>query len=178
MEENILEMAKTRTDHPIKQCYSNLFCFAEEVSYFENFDLESIVTPVDTVHFKQLLEDSRYPPDKIDYLIDGFENGFSIGYQGPANVQHRSKNLKFREVGNKTELWNKVMKEVKLKCYAGPFEDIPFDNFIQSSIGLVPKDNGKKYQINISLVVPQRAQQLVHQRQYSERSVHSDIPRV
>ena len=34
------------------------------------------------------------------------------------------------------------MKEVKLKRYAGPFSDIPFKNFIQSPIRLVPKDGG------------------------------------
>ena len=42
-------------------------------------------------------------------------------------------------------LWNKVMKEVKLGRYAGPFkeENIPFLNFIQSPIGLVPKAGGQ-----------------------------------
>ena len=35
------------------------------------------------------------------------------------------------------------MKEVKLKRYAGPFKTVPFENFIQSPIGLVPKDGGK-----------------------------------
>ena len=34
------------------------------------------------------------------------------------------------------------MKEVKLKRYACPFKTIPFGNYIQSPIGLVPKDNG------------------------------------
>ena len=34
------------------------------------------------------------------------------------------------------------MKEVKLKRYAGPFKTIPFDNYIKSPIGLVPKDSG------------------------------------
>ena len=34
------------------------------------------------------------------------------------------------------------MKEVKLKRYAGPFKNIPFEeDFIQSLLGLVPKDN-------------------------------------
>ena len=31
------------------------------------------------------------------------------------------------------------MKEVQAKRYAGPFSDIPYDNYIQSPIGLVPK---------------------------------------
>ena len=36
------------------------------------------------------------------------------------------------------------MKEVRLKRVAGPYNTIPFDNFIQSPIGLVPKDGGKQ----------------------------------
>ena len=31
------------------------------------------------------------------------------------------------------------MKEVQLKRYAGPFDKIPFENYVQSPIGLVPK---------------------------------------
>ena len=35
------------------------------------------------------------------------------------------------------------MKEVKLKRYAGPFHKVPFKNFVQSPIGLVPKAGNK-----------------------------------
>ena len=35
------------------------------------------------------------------------------------------------------------MKEVKAGRYAGPFDEVPYDNFIQSPIGLVPKAGGK-----------------------------------
>ena len=31
------------------------------------------------------------------------------------------------------------MKEVKVKRLAGPYEEVPFENYIQSPIGLVPK---------------------------------------
>ena len=89
-----------------------------------------------------LLKLTDYNITKSNFLIDSFTNGFSIGYQGDTNVKHMSPNLKLF-VGSKTELWNKVMKEVKLKRYAGPFEMVPFENFIQSPIGLVPKDGGK-----------------------------------
>ena len=34
------------------------------------------------------------------------------------------------------------MKEVKLKRVAGPFDEIPFQNYMQSPIGLVPKAGG------------------------------------
>ena len=124
------------------------------VSYFENYDLQNIVTPVDSDQLKYLLEESGYEQSKTDFLIDGFKNGFSIGYQGPMNIKQTAPNLKFRGVGNKTELWNKVMKEVKLKRYAGPYENIPFDDYIQSLIGLVPKDGGKSTRLIFHLSYP------------------------
>ena len=36
------------------------------------------------------------------------------------------------------------MKEVRLKRVAGPFKEIPFESFIQSAIGLVPKAGSDK----------------------------------
>ena len=114
-----------------------------EVLQFENFDLQSIKTPVNVEVFKDLLVRSSYDKKETDFLIDGFTNGFSIGYNGNENIQISAPNLKFREVGNATILWNKVMKEVKEKRYAGPFDKIPFRHYIQSPIGLVPKDGGK-----------------------------------
>ena len=47
------------------------------------------------------------------------------------------------KIGNSTVLWNKIMKEVKAGRYAGPFQHIPFDNYMQSPIGLVPKAKNK-----------------------------------
>ena len=63
-------------------------------------------------------------------------------------------NLKFRGLGNEVTLWNKVMKEVKLGRFAGPFVDPPFEHFIQSPIGLVPKDNGKDTRLIFHLSYP------------------------
>ena len=48
------------------------------------------------------------------------------------------------------------MKEVKEKRYAGPYEEPPFDNFIQSPIGLVPKDGGKKTRLIFHLSHPKK----------------------
>ena len=60
------------------------------------------------------------------------------------NRQSEAENIPFMPgVGDKYELWNKIMKEVEAKRYAGPFDKIPFDNYIQSPIGLVPKAGGK-----------------------------------
>ena len=131
-----------------------LYFISEEVLQFKNFDLESIVTPVNICKFQELLYESKYDKAETEFLIDGFTNGFSIGYEGNTNVKIQSPNLKFREVGNATILWNKVMKEVKAKRYAGPFEEIPFDNYIQSPIGLVPKDGGNDTRLIFHLSYP------------------------
>ena len=100
--------------------------------------MEDIVTPVNVSHLVQLLMEARYPQDEITFLKHGFESGFDIGYDGPKIRQSESENIPFT-VGNQVELWNKLMKEVKLGRVAGPFDHIPFDNYIQSPIGLVPK---------------------------------------
>ena len=133
---------------------NNQFVSDPEILYYENFDLDNIVTPVNVQALKQLLEDSKYDVIETQFLVDGFTNGFSTGYDGPTNVKITAPNLKFREVGDPITLWNKVMKEVKLKRYAGPFKDIPFDNYIQSPIGLVAKDGGKDTRLIFHLSYP------------------------
>ena len=87
------------------------------------------------------------------FLIDGFSNGFDLGYEGPRNLQRRAPNLKLR-VGNETVLWNKIMKEVKKLRFAGPFSEVPFMDFIQSPVGLVPKDGGKETRLIFHLSYP------------------------
>ena len=127
----------------------------EKPLYFENFDLDSVVMPVNVNELRKLLEETGYDKDKSKFLIDGFTSGFSIGYEGPTDIKITSKNLRLDGgIGDKTILWNKVMKEVELKRYAGPFAKIPFTNFIQSPIGLVPKDNGKSVHLIFHLSHP------------------------
>ena len=41
------------------------------------------------------------------------------------------------------EICKKIMKEVQMGRYAGPFEKIPYENYIQSPIGLVLKHGGQ-----------------------------------
>ena len=100
-----------------------------------------------------LLQETNYDPEETKFLVRGFSEGFDLRYRGPETIKQSSNNLKFT-IGDTIELWNKVMKEVKEKRYAGPFEEPPFDNFIQSPIGLVPKDNGKKTRLIFHLSHP------------------------
>ena len=127
---------------------------------------------------KKLLVDTNYDPKKTAYLVKGFEEGFDLGYRGPEDVKLTAKNLKFT-IGSKTELWNKVMKEVELKRYAGPFKDIPFENYIQSPIGLVPKDGGQKTRLIFHLSYPRKppTKQLEEANiTWEEKSVNANTP--
>ena len=85
-----------------------------------------------------LLKETDYDEGEINFLRNRFLHGFDIGYEGPIHRQSMSKNIPLK-VGSATELWNKLIKEVKHKRVAEPFDKVPYKNFIQSPIGLVPK---------------------------------------
>ena len=144
----------------------HLILFIAEILMFENFDLEHIITPVNVEEFQKLLKETNYNKIKSDKLIKGFSKGFPLGYQGQRlGIQRKAPNLKLR-VGGEIDLWNKVMKEVKVKRYAGPFAEIPYDDFIQSPIGLVPKDDGNDTRLIFHLSYPRNG-----------KSVNSETPK-
>ena len=92
--------------------------------------------------FARLLTESGYDRKESIFLIQGFTEGFDIEYQGPEKRQSKSRNIPFT-VGDKYDMWSEIMKEVEAGHYAGPFEEIPFEDYIQSLIGLVPKAGNK-----------------------------------
>ena len=145
-----------------------IFSVGKEVKWFTNYDLCSIETPVKVDILEQLLIESNYDAEKSSYLIEGFTNGFELMFEGDRKVKRLAPNLPFIEgVGDKFELWNKVMTEVEAKRYAGPYESPPFKYFIQSPLGLVPKDKGKKTRLIFHLSYPRKGA-------YS--SINSEIP--
>ena len=99
--------------------------------------------PVNVKVSNNLLRESNFNDQERKFLIDGFTNSFKLNYQGSRDRQDFSRNIPFT-VGDKKQMWAHIMKEVKAGHYAGPFDQIPFKYFIQSPIGLVPKDGGKK----------------------------------
>ena len=104
--------------------------------------MTNIITPVKADILEELLIESNYDKVETQFLVEGFRHGFDIGYRGPEKRRDLSDNIPIR-VGTKEDMWEKIMKEVKEKRFAGPFEEIPYQNFIQSPIGLVPKAGGK-----------------------------------
>ena len=101
-------------------------------------DLNTVITPVKVDKFVAMLKASNYEASEVEFLEQGFTHGFDIGYEGPQERCSESENLPFT-VGDESILWSKIMKEVQLGRVAGPFDKIPFDNYIQSPVGLVPK---------------------------------------
>ena len=114
----------------------------EPILNFENLTLDDMPTPIVIRELEKLLFITGYDDNKSRYLLQGFTRGFDLGYQGPYERQDSARNLPLN-VGSKTDLWNKLMVEVELGRTAGPFAVVPFMNFVQSPIGLVPKSNGK-----------------------------------
>lgn len=115
--------------------------------------MNDIVTPVKVSRYKYLLNLTGYPPDETEFLIDGFTNGFSLSYQGNPNRSTTAANLKLR-VGSEQILWDKLMKEVDLNRVSGPYKDIPFNSYIQSPIGLVPKQQEGQTRLIFHLSFP------------------------
>ena len=118
-------------------------CLKTEVTELVNHNLMDITTPVNADKLEELLKHSNYNEKESRFLVDGFKNGFDIEYHGPTDRTDRSKNIPIREVGSNQELWDKLMKEVSLGRYVGPFTEIPYRTYIHSPTGLVPKAGGK-----------------------------------
>ena len=126
--------------------------------------MKNIVTPIRVKIYENLLKEAGYEKAKTKFLVEGFSKIFSLGYEGPTKVKRNAPNLPL-SVGTPTEIWNKVMTEVKAKRYAGPFKQVPFKYYIQSPIGSVSKDKGKKTRLIIHLSYPK-----------TDQSVNSEIP--
>ena len=110
----------------------------------QNFNLTDICTTVKVSRLRKMLKASNYDRTESSYLLQGFQKGFDLEYQGDWFRNDTSHNLPFKDgVGDAVELWEKMIKEVKLGRFAGPFSKIPFQHYVQSPVGLVLKSNGQ-----------------------------------
>ena len=112
-----------------------------------------MVTPINVGCLKQLLKEPGYDAAKSKYLVNGFSEGFDFGYQGPIQRCDSSENLPMNP-GDEFNVWEKMMKETKAGRYAGPYDTIPYYYYVQSPIGLVPKDVNKTSVGLLSLFLP------------------------
>lgn len=115
--------------------------------------MESVVTPINVVNFRKLLEDTNYDSIKTNFLVEGFTEGFRLGYEGPRNRCLEGRNLPFR-VGTPVDLWNKIMKEVQLGRIVGPMDKVNFQYYHCSPLGLVPKPHSNDLRLIFHLSWP------------------------
>ncbi|KAJ1172984.1 hypothetical protein NDU88_004826 [Pleurodeles waltl] len=105
---------------------------------------ERALTPVDVDRLEFYLTEYDRPLD-ADLLVQGFRDGFRLGYQGP-RVRRRAENL--RSVRGKEELvQQKLAKEVQEGRMAGPFSVWPLRNLTVSPIGVVPKKERGQFRL-------------------------------
>ena len=109
---------------------------------YTDFQLDDIVTPVKVDMLEDLLRFYQMEQEELNFIVNGFRYGFGLGFRGPQHRKNISRNLRLW-VGNKYDLWDKMMKEVKLHRFAGPFEQIPYEEFVQSPVGLDEKASGQ-----------------------------------
>lgn len=133
-----------------KGSFSNYDAKLAGVKSYCNYEIDKIVTPIKVNALHQLLKESQYDQAETNFLIQGFTEGFKLGYCGPRDVKRDCVNLKFR-VGDKFDLWDKIMDEVKAKRYGGPFDapnEIYPSAYSVNPCGLVPKSGNKTRLIN------------------------------
>ena len=116
-------------------------------------------TPVRVEALTQLLH--NYPGKS--YIVDGFTNGFDLGFQGTPCPLMSNNN---RSVNTRPEVaLAKVTSEVNLGRIAGPFFSPPFPNFKVSPLSLREKSTPGKFRLLHNLSYP-----------YDSRSVNFNIP--
>lgn len=97
------------------------------------------------------------------YLINGFTYGFKLGCTSdppPCTPQNHKSTLEHPDI-----IKNYIQTGLSKGRIAGPFSYKPFDNFVVSPLGLVPKGNTGKFRVIHDLSFPKN------------HSVNSNIPK-
>ena len=100
--------------------------------------------------------------DDAEYIIQGFTEGFRIGFVGP-HVHSYARNHK-SVTDNEQVFASKISKELSANRICGPFKVLPFPNLRVSPLGLIPKRDGD-YRV-------------IHDLSYPKgQGINADIPR-
>ena len=122
-----------------------------------DLDLKSLFNPIHTtistpVNVNLLRHEPRnHPHQSSVYLLEGFTNGFDMGYTGEC-MPVCTNNLLFA-LHNPDPVYEAISKELSRGHIAGPFASPPFPNLHCSPLGCVPKKDGS-YRLIIHLSSP------------------------
>ena len=110
--------------------------------------LLNLPTPVIVGNTQLMLSDSRYDYELSQDLVEGFSYGFRIPFCGPVDHAYHPRNHP-SVLNNSMYMYVQQMiaSEYALGRVAGPFICPPFDNFMVSPLGLVPKKEADAFRI-------------------------------
>ena len=100
---------------------------------------EAMFKPVTPIKYKVLDRLLQEHPnrEKVEYVVKGFQFGFSLKYKGPLkNRQPKNLLLAYQ---HSEKLWVSLMKKVHLGQMLGPFLVQPINPLICSPVGMVEK---------------------------------------
>lgn len=101
------------------------------------------MSPINAAALAQLLQ--GYDTDKVEFLVDGFTNGFRFHFEG--DISGRSCN-NLKSASEMPDIIDKKLHaELKASRVAGPFPHQPFKNFHASPLGVVPKKEPGKFRL-------------------------------
>ena len=98
----------------------------------------NLPTPINPNKLGQLLVSANYPADLTKNLLEGFEAGFSLGFQRDRSSALQSKNLKSCD-NLESVVDQKLEKEIAKDRISSGYATPPYPNLFCSPIGLVPK---------------------------------------
>ena len=108
-------------------------------------EVHPLCTPIRPLTLARFM--SEHPDERfISTLINGFTNGFHIGYHGPRTPQ-QAPNLRSGSE-HPMIIDDALSKEIRANRLAGPFDTIPYPNLRISGVGVVPKKDGSWRLIN------------------------------
>ena len=109
----------------------------------------ALVTPIKIKEFGKWIKGFEFQ----DYLIQGFREGFRIGFEGPRCFRESGNLKSCRELPH--VITEKIWVELALGRIQGPFDEPPFQNLQVSPIGCVPKKKPGEYRIIHHLSYPE-----------------------
>ena len=100
---------------------------------------DHVISPINVATLNRFLTNH---PDRllVNFLLDGFTNGFSIGYHGSITPGQCRNLLSARHSPDAVSA--AILKEVRHGHTASPFQFRPFEFFHCSPLGAVPKKDG------------------------------------
>ena len=110
----------------------------------------SLPTPIKVNELDQILD--GYNTEKRRFLVDGFSQGFTLGYSGPR--EYSFANNSESTIKNSDLVDRKLQKEIELGRIAGPFQHAPFSNFRISPLAIIPKIVPGEYRFIHNLSAP------------------------